>query len=97
MSSVSKFDETNAIIRLLLVLRDNEGVNHTILQELMAPTGAKRGSMDTAIKNALILNLIVVKSERVGTSPRASSLHYLTEKGRLIAEKLDMIRELLDG
>jgi len=97
MSSISKFDTTNAIIRLLLTLLENEGLNHTLLQQFMAKIDARRGALDTAIKVALELNLINVKVERVGSSPRASNLHYLTEKGRIIAQKLTEIQEVLES
>jgi len=97
MSDISKFDTTNAIIRLLLTLLEHEGINHTLLQQFMAKIDAKRGTLDTSIKVALELDLINIKVERVGSSPRASNLHYLTEKGHIIAQKLSEIQEILES
>jgi len=96
MDPFGKFDDTNAVSRfLILLLETGNGLGVTDIHNRMSSEfGVGRGATDTARKICDELALIDTEPVDIGT-PRKIISHKLTSKGRIVAEKLLEIKQVL--
>ena len=96
MPSISLLDEAGATLRLLLILYEKDGVNLSELRRMMKERyGVGRAATDSSRIALLRLGLIEERRGKIGPNP--SVLTYLTEKGRIVAERVQKLKELLEG
>jgi predicted transcriptional regulator len=86
------FEKQSGLIRLLIHILTEGPTN---VQKVIDTTDIYPNIMFSSLKKAKAAGLIITKKDK--SSYPAKNIIYLTEKGRLVAEKFREINELLKG
>jgi hypothetical protein len=88
MSSIGKLEESQASLRLLVLLYQTKQplIHAELTQQMKERYNLGRRTVETAVEVCIELGLISREKKRVGSNPMPSLFHALTEKGRRVAE-----------
>jgi hypothetical protein len=92
LSAIGTLDESNASLRLLLLLRKvgKPLMLSDLYYEMRKHYGLGRRAVDTAIKTCLELGLIKREEKRIGKNPMPSLFHSLNGfRGKKVAQKIE--------
>jgi len=98
MSKIGILDDTEAALRVLLVLykvKKPLGTQERY-DKMKEFYNVGRRATDTGRYACMNLGLVEQKSKRIGRNPRPTLLHFLTEKGECAAKKLLELENILE-